>query len=85
MAASSGAAARSRHGARPSLGFGRGHQLWDATNGWRLLSDLSGADLEGWTELVGVALSDDGQVVAGSSQFLAPGLSGLRAFVLRLP
>jgi hypothetical protein len=32
-----------------------------------------------------VALSDDGKVVVGSSQFLAPGLSGFRAFVLHLP
>jgi cysteine-rich repeat protein len=62
-----------------------GQQIWDATNGWRMLRDISGADLQGWTELGGVALSDDGKVVAGSSQFLAPGLSGFRAFVLRLP
>jgi cysteine-rich repeat protein len=62
-----------------------GQQIWDATNGWRLLRDLSGADLDGWTELGGVALSDDGNVVVGSSQFLAPGMSGFRAFVLPLP
>jgi cysteine-rich repeat protein len=62
-----------------------GQQIWDATHGWRQLRDLAGADLEGWTELIGVALSDDGKVVVGSSQYLAPGMSGFRAFVLSLP
>lgn len=62
-----------------------GQRLWDATSGWRLLRDLSDTNLEGWTELNGAAISDDGKVVVGSSQFPSPITPGVRAFILHVP